>query len=74
MARYDYALETVQFEAGMQRHYATRLFPVQLARMLGWWGLTALKMRRGAKPPQRRQLPEPAQPEGEKHEIVQETI
>ena len=72
MAHYDYALETVRFDPGTRWRFATRLFPVQTARMLGWWGLTAIEMRRGAKPPVRRQLPEPAQRQGEEHEIVQE--
>jgi hypothetical protein len=60
MTRYDYALETIRFEPGVKWHFATRLFPVQMARMLGWWGLTAIETWRGAKPPLRRPHPEPA--------------
>ncbi len=71
MARYDYPPEDVRFGPGEQRRYLVRLLPVQLARMLGWWGVTAIETRRGARPPVRR-APQLTRQESEDHEPFRE--
>jgi hypothetical protein len=54
MMAYNYLKTPVAFTPQERLDFVVKTLPSQLARLAGWWALTALQSKRGARPPVKR--------------------
>jgi hypothetical protein len=71
MAAYNYQKTPIAFTPQERLAFVVQTLPIQLARLAGWWALTALQSKRGARPPIKRLEDEPTQSIGEDNASVQ---
>jgi hypothetical protein len=71
MAAYSYLKTPVAFTPQERLDFVVKTLPIQLARLAGWWALTAMQSKRGARPPVKRLEDEPTHSIGEDNASVQ---